>query len=93
MPFPTNVISAGQAKKIELQQAILITLKNCAPPNNTLECPLPPPSTWPSTRYIADAHDISVYKARLILLDMVEKGLIIVSERAINNSLRWFLAP
>jgi hypothetical protein len=75
--------------KCLLKQAILTTLQNIALSINTHD-QVPPPSSWPSTRQIAEAHNMSIYKARLLLLDMVNKGLVTVSDRAISNSLRWF---
>lgn len=75
--------------KCLLQQAILTTLQNIALSINTYDR-VPMPSSWPSTRQIAEAHNMSIYKARVLLLDMVDKGLVTVSDRAISNSLRWF---
>jgi hypothetical protein len=65
-----------------------MTLLNIAPP---LDGNIPPsPDTWPTTRQISDAHNISIYKARLLLLDLTKQGLVLVSDRSINNSLRWY---
>lgn len=75
--------------KCLLQQAILTTLQKIAQSINTHDR-VPPPLSWPSTRQIAEAHNMSIYKARLLLLDMVDKGLVTVSDRVISNSLRWF---
>lgn len=77
--------------KQTLQQAILITLQNITlQRNKQYNNQQTPQSEWPTTRNIAEIHDISIYKARMELLDMVEKGLLTVSERSISNSLRWF---
>lgn len=71
-----------------LYQDVLQTLKRLAPlTNNNIT---PNPDTWPTTRQIANAHDISIYKARLILLELVRQGHVLVSDGAINNSLRWY---
>ncbi|MBH3259863.1 hypothetical protein I5P78_26055 [Serratia marcescens] len=75
--------------KQELCRAILKTLKNMAPPISQHDLARPQPSIWPSTRQISEAHDISIYKARVTLLEMVELGLVTVSDRAVSNSLRW----
>ncbi|WP_176504354.1 hypothetical protein [Enterobacter sp. CC120223-11] len=75
--------------KNALHLEILITLKRISPPISAPGQTTPLPSTWPSTRQISEAHDISIYKARTELLSMVENGLVIVSPCAINNSLRW----
>ncbi|MBH3259839.1 hypothetical protein I5P78_25925 [Serratia marcescens] len=79
---PNHVLSTP------LERAILVALVKIAPPlqNSTL----PPSESWPSTRKISDANDISIYKARLLLLDLARRGLVIVSERGIGNSLRWY---
>lgn len=67
---------------------VLQTLKRLAPfTNNDIT---PTPGTWPTTRQIANAHGISIYKARLVLLELVRQGHVIVSDGAINNSLRWY---
>ncbi|WP_127959895.1 FaeA/PapI family transcriptional regulator [Serratia microhaemolytica] len=63
----------------------LLSITSCA------EQGMPPPQQeWPSTRQIADAHDISIYKARLLLLDLVKQNQIMVSDCSIKNSLRWY---
>ncbi|VTR51663.1 Uncharacterised protein [Serratia fonticola] len=66
----------------------LMYCNNWPPPvtNHTL----PPEKSWPSTRQLAMAIDIGIYRARYLLLDMVNKNYIVVSDSAINNSLRWF---
>ena len=71
-----------------LLREVLITLLNLAPPSTGNV--IPSPGDWPTTRQIANAHDLSIYKARLLLLELTKIGLVIVSERAINNSLRWY---
>lgn len=75
-------------ESLRLQHALLIALQQLAPPltNNRL----PPPTSWPSTRQLAMALDIGIYRARYLLLDMVKKNNIAVSNSAINNSLRWY---
>ncbi|WP_447889704.1 FaeA/PapI family transcriptional regulator [Serratia fonticola] len=51
---------------------------------------IPPPDTWVKTRQISDALNISIYKARQLLLDLVKLDLVIVSDGPIKNSLRWY---
>ncbi|WP_167507656.1 hypothetical protein [Rahnella variigena] len=51
---------------------------------------VPPQDAWATTRQISDALDISIYKARLILLDLVKLDLVLVSDRQLRNSLRWY---
>lgn len=45
---------------------------------------------WPSTRQIADANDISIYKARRVLLELVKLNLVIASYNSSKTSLRWY---
>lgn len=66
-----------------------MTLRTLTPRQKKGEI-IPPPDAWVTTRQISDAHDISIYKARLLLLDLVKLGLVIVSDGPVNNSLRWF---
>lgn len=51
---------------------------------------IPPQDTWATTRQISNALDISIYQARLILLDLVKYDLVLVSDRRLNKSLRWY---
>ncbi|CAI0993536.1 TPA: FaeA/PapI family transcriptional regulator [Serratia fonticola] len=51
---------------------------------------VPPQDTWATTRQISDALDISIYQARLILLDLVKYDLVLVSDGRLNKSLRWY---
>ncbi|WP_273974756.1 MULTISPECIES: FaeA/PapI family transcriptional regulator [Serratia] len=68
--------------------AILMTLFQLAPPlNNGV---IPRSENWPTTRQIADAHNISIYQARYALLGLVALGRVLVSDGAVNNSLRWY---
>nr|ALG88718.1 Hypothetical protein [Pectobacterium carotovorum] len=68
---------------------ILITLRTLIPRQSKGQI-IPPQDVWVTTRQISDAHDISIYKARLLLLDLVKLGLVIVSDGPVNNSLRWY---
>lgn len=47
------------------------------------------PKKWPSTREIAEYCELNIYQTRYVLLNLVKKGLVEVSPRSINNSLRW----
>jgi hypothetical protein len=80
-------ISKRKAQQ-NLQKAILKTLHELAPKcaDNTS----PPSHEWPSTRQIADAHDISIYKARLLLLNMVKNGHAAVCAPKSGSVLRWY---
>ncbi|MDT3254053.1 hypothetical protein QZQ97_24355 [Serratia sp. root2] len=81
-------LKVTRRESLRLQHALLIVLQQLAPPvtNNRL----PPQTSWPSTRQLAMALDIGIYRARYLLLDMVRKNHIVVSDRAVRNSLRWF---
>lgn len=64
------------------------TLTRLAPfTNNEI---IPKTETWPTTRQIANVHGISIYKARLVLLELVRQGHVLVSDGPINKSLRWY---
>lgn len=54
---------------------------------------LPPQREWPSTRQVADAQGISIYKARSILLDLVYAQRVAVSDRSQGKTLRWYPLP
>ncbi|OJT44265.1 FaeA/PapI family transcriptional regulator [Serratia plymuthica] len=72
-----------------LYQDVLMTLVTLTP--RPLEGHvLPSQDTWVKTRQIADAHNISIYRARLLLLGLVEIGLAIVSDGPVKKSLRWY---
>lgn len=75
-----------------LQQRLLNTLQQLSPPSPDCER-LPPQAEWPSTRQLADTHDISIYKARNLLLDMAKSGKVMVTGRPVNNTLRWYSPP
>lgn len=49
-----------------------------------------PYDTWVTTRQIADAHDLTIYQARMLLLKLAEHGLVHVSDGPIKKSLRWY---
>ncbi|MBJ2078376.1 FaeA/PapI family transcriptional regulator [Serratia ureilytica] len=84
----TTLHSPSRTKKKTLHREILISLVNLSPPPND-DHP-PPENTWAATRQIADAHDISIYKARLLLLELTHQGLVVVTDGPVNNSLRWY---
>ncbi|CAI1914086.1 TPA: hypothetical protein ACSTJZ_001755 [Serratia fonticola] len=81
-------LKVTRRESLRLQHALLIALQQLAPSvtNNRL----PPQTSWPSTRQLAMALDIGIYRARYLLLDMVRKNHVVVSNSAVNNSLRWF---
>ncbi|MEG7436082.1 hypothetical protein V6E04_18645, partial [Serratia marcescens] len=43
-----------------------------------------------STRQLANAVNVGVYRARRLLLDLVSRKKVIVTDGSINNSLRWY---
>lgn len=86
MATPTD----KREETLRQQQALLGTLKKISP--KVYENKLPPQETWPSTRQLVKAHDISIYRARYLLLDMVKKNMIMVSDRNLSHTLRWFPA-
>lgn len=59
---------------------------------------LSPPSAarnealWPKTRHIADLCDINIYISRYCLMKLVNDKKAYVSQKSINNSLRWYIA-
>ncbi|WP_156964151.1 hypothetical protein [Trabulsiella guamensis] len=44
---------------------------------------------WPSTRQLANAMDISIYKARVLLLEMVNDDLVEVYQTGTRRPLKW----
>lgn len=85
-------LSPKKKEQLSLQQHLLKTLQQLSPP--TLDCEhLPPQAEWPSTRQLADTHDISIYKARNLLLEMARSGKVMVTGRPVNNTLRWYPSP
>lgn len=82
----TNINSRGDTFK--QQQRLLTALTNISPMPH--ENKLPPQETWPSTRQLAKAVNIGIYRTRYLLLDLVKRKQILVTDRAINSSLRWF---
>ncbi|MDW5512091.1 hypothetical protein [Serratia proteamaculans] len=81
-------LKVTRRESLRLQHALLIVLQQLAPPltNNRL----PPQTSWPSTRQLAMALDIGIYRARYLLLDMARKNHVVVSNSAVNKTLRWF---
>ncbi|HEJ9095986.1 hypothetical protein [Serratia odorifera] len=73
----------------QLQRALRQALLTLSPPP---ECGKPPSNQheWLSTRQLAEYIDVGVYRARNLLLDMVEKGEVIVTCGSVKNSLRWY---
>jgi hypothetical protein len=82
-------LSPKKQEQRRLQQHLLTTLQQLSPPPPDCEL-LPPQAEWPSTRQLADTNDISIYKARNLLLDMAKNGKVMVTGRPVNNTLRWY---
>ncbi|MBC3252361.1 hypothetical protein H8I91_19015 [Serratia fonticola] len=68
-----------------LYRNVLKTLRNLTPRQSEDQVIM-----WATTRQIADANNISIYKARQLLLGLVKLGLVIVSDAPGKNSLRWY---
>ncbi|HGM6668039.1 TPA: FaeA/PapI family transcriptional regulator [Serratia marcescens] len=49
-----------------------------------------PIEDWPTTRKVADAAGVSIYKARATLLAMHAKGLVLVSREVKKKNLLWY---
>lgn len=75
--------------KGNLYQAILMTLLRLSPKGKNSQ-QTPNQNEWMTTRDIANKHNISIYKARQVLMVLAHHGLVAVSDGRINNSLRWY---
>jgi hypothetical protein len=83
------MITYSRGKHLEqrrLQQQLLHTLRQCSSPAST---PLSTYTDWPSTRQLADALGISIYKTRHLLLDMASQNLVMVTRRGGHQILHW----
>ncbi|HEH9402165.1 TPA: hypothetical protein SIA35_004285 [Aeromonas sobria] len=47
---------------------------------------------WIKTREISDLCNVSIYTARLYLLELEKEGHVLCSHQLVSNSLRWFPA-
>lgn len=84
-----EALSPKQKEIRQLQHDLLQTLFAQSP----RKCPvagLPPQQQWLSTRQLANAINVGVYRARRLLLDLVARQKVIVTDGSINNSLRWY---
>ncbi|MBH3136624.1 hypothetical protein I5M99_07265 [Serratia marcescens] len=84
-----EALSPKQKEIRQLQHDLLQTLFAQSP----RQCPdtgLPPQHLWLSTRQLANAVNVGVYRARLLLLELVAKQKVLVTDGSINNSLRWY---
>lgn len=84
-----EALSPKQKEIRQLQHDLLQTLFAQSP----RKCPiggLPPQQQWLSTRQLANAVNVGVYRARRLLLDLVSRKKVIVTDGSINNSLRWY---
>lgn len=45
---------------------------------------------WIKTREISDLCNVSIYTARLYLLELEKEGHVLCSHKVVSNSLRWF---
>lgn len=85
----TNSITPARTSRYLLYQEVLMTLLALTHSRVNGRV-VPPQETWATTRQISDALDISIYQARLILLDLVKYELVLVSDRSVSKSLRWY---
>lgn len=76
-------ISKSEMHKRNIYEQLLIL---CSP----VISPPPPYDFWVKTRDIADKCNISIYSARLYLLELANDGKILCSYQIVNNSLRWY---
>lgn len=81
-------LTATRRETLRLQRELLRILQQLSPAIN--DNVLPPQDNWLSTGQLAMTLDIGIYRTRYLLLDMMKKKQVLVSERAINNALRWF---
>ncbi|WP_411749734.1 FaeA/PapI family transcriptional regulator [Serratia marcescens] len=77
------------ADKDNIYHAVLMTLLRLAPKSQHSQN-TSTPNEWMTTRDIANIHNISIYKARQVLMTLAHHGLVAVSDGRINNSLRWY---
>ena len=86
---PMITLIPVRASRYPLYKKVLVTLLTLT--HSRMNGPLlPPQDTWATTRQVSDVLDISIYQTRLILLDLVKYNLVIVSDRRLNKSLRWY---
>lgn len=83
-----NTLTAKRRETLLQQEALLALLHKISP--TSTENTLPPQETWPSTRQLAKALDLGIYQTRYLLLNMVKKNQVLVSEPSVRHSLRWF---
>lgn len=81
-------LSHKQQEQRRLQHQLLLTLQRLSPPDASHATPQE--KDWCTTRQLADAHNISIYRARILLLDMAKRGETVVSPQRVNNTLRWY---
>lgn len=86
--MPIHLVTEKSAR-LKFHHEILMTLLRLTPERKKEPSP-PAPEKWVTTRDVADAHQISIYKARQILLALVTRDLVMVSDGKVNNSLRWY---
>lgn len=79
----------GGSDNENIYHAVLMTLLRLASKKQHHQN-TPNQNEWMTTRDIANAHNISIYKARQVLMVLAHHGLVAVSDGRINNSLRWY---
>lgn len=51
---------------------------------------IPTSDSWVTSRQISDAMNISIYRTRLLLLNLVECNQVMVSKGEVDKFLRWY---
>ncbi|MEB7512840.1 hypothetical protein NGC47_20910 [Serratia marcescens] len=82
-------LSSKQKETRKLQQALLAALLDMSP-QHYQATELPPQHNWMSTRQLANAVNVGVYRARHLLLNMLDRKEVIVTDGPIGKSLRWY---
>lgn len=73
----------SDAQKLKLYKTLLSLC-------SAVESPPPQYENWPKTRDIAEGSDVSIYSARMYLLELEKDRKVLCSHKSINNSLRWY---
>ncbi|ALL40420.2 hypothetical protein AR325_25675 (plasmid) [Serratia marcescens] len=88
----TSPLQKRQKQRHLQQQQLLSLLRECA--SASMER-IPPDTEWLTTRQLADALGLSIYKTRHLLLDLVSQGHVVAINHGhgARNGWRWYLAP
>ncbi|CAM3976372.1 EAL domain-containing protein [Yersinia intermedia] len=77
--------NANESKKIDVLNAIISLSqdRNILPGSDS--------ELWPNTRQVAELCDLTIYKARYLLLKLTNEGLVDLVPHGLHNSLHWRL--